>query len=298
MSEEQNSKPSESDPVDHLTNVLKAVEEKGERLSEMGRTVTQSGQFMVDLARAAESVIKYAPPRNIEFLISDWEELDAQADQALNHLGGINFASINSIAGTAALSSGSSFDPAAFNSFTPQSKWTVAEESISNLRSVINRATDEQEVLALMKEFGLNRAPKGKKSASALFTTAHQSFKVPVSPDNPISTSLIPIRESIHICIDQLLKRRLTEEEAKGETAKIVSIGKQLKRDSIFLETAHSWSQQWYELLDRYLSTSKDQDISREEWQFRLQQATLFLMAFLGGLDPDKVNRRKQRSRT
>ena len=127
----------------------------------------------------------------------------------------------------------------------------------------------------------------------SLFITAHQAFKAPVTSDNPIITSLIPIREAIEHSIERLLKKRLYQEEAKSWASKIRSIGKQLRYDSIPLETVESWAQQWTEMLDKQLSPAKDQDISRDEWRFRLQSATLFLKAVLSGIDPKKAKREK-----
>jgi hypothetical protein len=170
-------------------------------------------------------------------------------------------------------------------------KRPMVEASIIRLQDVVHRAADEEEVISLMKELGFNRAPKGRKSPVSLFSTAHKAFQAPVSSDNPVSTSLIPMREAIRLIIDQLLKKRPKQEEAKNERAKILSIGTHLRRNSIPQEMAESWAQQWNELLD-YLSPAKEQDMSREEWRFKLKQASLFLKGFLGGLDPKKVNRK------
>ena len=281
--------------LEHLSNLLKAAEEKGKRLAEESRKLTQSGQYIADLADATKSAIRFVRPRNVEFLITDWEVVNSQEDQALAHITKVSIASVNSTAGTAAFAIGSYFDPNMILPHVPESEQAVAQQSIMTLRYVVNRAADEQEVVSLMNQFGLNRAPKGKKSATSLFGTAHKAFESPVSSDNPVSTSLIPLREAVRVTIDELLKRRPVQKETKTEVAKISSIGGQLKRDTIPQETVESWAQQWSELLDRHLSTAKEQDISRAEWQFRLQQATLFLKAFLGGLDPEKVNRKRRR---
>lgn len=102
-------------------------------------------------------------------------------------------------------------------------------------------------------------------------------------------TSLIPMRESIRSAINVLLRRRPKQEKARNEWAKIVSIGKQLKRDGLPKSIVNSWAAQWTNALKTYLSPAKEEDISREEWRRRLARSTLFLNGFLGGLDPSKL---------
>ena len=293
MSSENDNVEPPASALDYFSRLLNSAEEKGKQLSEESRKLTQSGQQIADMARAIRPIAQFVPPNGLELLINDWEVVNKQADQALGQVKIFSSGSINSTAGTAALSTSSIFNPSVILPQVPPSERFSAEESIIKLQYVLNRAADEQEVISLMIELGLDHAPKGRKSPMSLFITAHQAFNVPVTPDNPIITSLIPIREAIEHTIEYLLKKRPLQEETGAWVAKIRSIGKQLKHDAVPLETIESWAKQWAEMLDHQLSPAKEQDISRDEWHSRLQQATLFLKAMLTGLDPQKVNRKK-----
>jgi hypothetical protein len=219
--------------------------------------------------------------------------MNQQADLASGYITTALSASINSTAGTTAFTTGSAFDLNQILPTVPASDRPTVEAHVLRLQEVVGGLADEQEVLSLMKELGLNRAMKGQKSPTSLFITAHRAFRAPISQDNPVITSLIPIREAIRLVIDHLLKKRPNQEETKTERVKILSIAAHLKWNTIPQETVESWVQQWIDLGD-LLSPAKEKDISREDWHFRLRQATLFLRGFLGGLDPDKVNRKSR----
>ena len=124
-----------------------------------------------------------------------------------------------------------------------------------------------------------------------LFITAHETFAKPVLNSNPISTSLLPMRESIRLTIDFLLKHRREQEKTKNEGEKISSIGHQLAHDSISDEQISTWATIWYSELDNSLSPSKEEDISRTEWQKRLVKSTHFLKSLLSGIDPTKLRK-------
>jgi hypothetical protein len=293
MSEQTENTNSSTDPQVELAKLLDEAEKMGEHIAEEGRKLTQEGQQVVDLARATRPLIKYAEPVNIESLITDWGVVNQQAGLTVRHIKVASSASLMSTAGTAAYTTVTIFEPQQIlPSVSPQERPAV-EADLKKLQDVTRRAADEDEVLSLMNELGLDLAHKGQRSPAFHFSTAHKAFKAPVSSDNPVSTSLIPMREAIRLTIDHLLKRRPIQEETKTPRAKILSIGVHLKRDMIPQDAVESWAQQWGDLLD-YLSTAKEQDMSREVWHLRLQQATLFLKGFLGGLDPEKVNRKRR----
>lgn len=283
----------ESDPINYALHLLQSMEEKGKLLSKESRKLEEAGQNAADLARAVMPFVKYTDPQRLEPFINDLEVTNRQFDHALAHLHEITPSAVGSTDGTITASVSSTFSTTVILPFLPPSDRVSGITALAKLDAVLNRAADEQEVMSLMRSFGLNRAPKGKKSPLSLFTTAYRAFKTPITEDNPASTSLIPLRESIRLTIDHFLKRRIHQEETKTEISKITSIGSQLAYDAISSDIIESWAQQWYELLNKYLSSAKDQDFSREEWQSRLRHVTLWLKAFLSGLDPLKVNRKK-----
>jgi len=289
MGEESHSEESH-DPYDELEEIIQETEEKGKELLEKGRDLTKAGQFIVDLSRATLDLTKiYRPPTNIEYMISDWSASKQTLDDALIKIDTIQISTVNSTTGTTAYTSSDSYQATYITSVLPQDVSTEIISKIDNLNSVVNRATNVDDVSKLLTSFGFNKSTEGKKCALDLFTTAHNAFEAPVQSDNPISTSLIPMREAINIVIATLLQRRPKQEKTKSAWNKIQSIGKQLKHDEIPDRLVDSWAFQWNTLLNNYLSPAKQEDISRKDWQHRLQQATLFLSNFFNGLDINKM---------
>jgi hypothetical protein len=288
---------STNDPIEELKRIVNDVEQKGEKASEHGRDVTRAGQFMVDFARATKAVITYLPPNaNVEYLIEDWNAYNQQANRLIDGLQTLSMdvvSSTNSTAGSATLSVTGTFIKMPAGMIGSLSVGPEAQGAIDKLYSVAGRMADASRVEELLKEFGFDKAPKGIKSPLELFQTAHAAYEKPVIQKDPISTSLIPMRECIEAVIAELLKRRPTQEEAKNEQAKIMSIGRQFKRDTILLDTIDSLARQWHEKIqNKELSAAKQQDITREEWSIRLQRATQFLFSLLSGLDIVKMKRR------
>lgn len=288
---------SSTDPIEELERIVNNVEQKGEEVSEHGREVTRTGQFMVDFARATKAVIPYLPPNtNLEYLIDDWRAYDWQAERLLVDLRNVwidAMSSAETTAGSATLSVTGSFANAYQAHTLPKENSHEAQVAISNLYAVAGRMGEASRVEELIKDLGLDIARKGKKSPLHLFQTAHGAFEKPVIKGNPISTSLIPMRECMRLVIDELLKRRPVQEKTGNEQAKILSIGRQLKKDTVLMDTIDSLARQWHEeILDKDLSPAKEQDVLREEWSIRLQRATQFLFSLLSGLDTTKMKSR------
>jgi hypothetical protein len=292
MSEEQTEpEEHEGDPAKELDSVLGGVEDKGLKLVKVGRQYVKAGQDMADVAGATRKLVQIvkAPP-NVEHLLSDWEEASVKAGSLLAHLESGDVTSVWSASGTAAYTSS---DTASYSEqyfrLVPEGQHPELVSAITDLNSVLERSADEEEVVRLMTSLGLDAAPAGEKSAVELFRTAHAAYAAPVTDTDPIATSLLPARESIRQVILGLLRRRPKTEETKKEWDKIISIGMQLKYDSIPRTQVSAWAYQWTSRLRYDLSPSKKEDITRDEWRIRLVRATLFLKGFLSGIDPSKL---------
>jgi len=277
-----------SDPENELDRILEEGEEKGKKIAEIGRNFTEAGQSMADGANATRKVVHVVKtPPNSEFLINDWGLANQQADLVIGQLGETDVLAFTSASGTAVSTSSDSF--ASLLSIVPEEEHPRLVTALESFNQVSERAADAKEVGKLMESLELDQAPPGRKSALEQFKTAHAAFKAPVSEGNPIATSLIPMRESIHTTINTLLRRRPKQEKTKNECSKIVSIGRQLKRDDLPDSIVNSWASQWTRALQTYLSPAKEEDISRDEWLRRLVRSTLFLKGFLHGIDPSKL---------
>jgi hypothetical protein len=294
MPDDPESASKKNEATAHLEHVLRSVEEKGAQLAGRGRAITWSGQYIQDLAHETFSVVRSGlPPGAVEVLIVGFEVIDHQADRALATIGVVSVPAVNSTAGTAASAIAIALNPIALLQNFPAEERPLALNGLLRVRSVAMRGTETERVLEMMRQHGLDTAAKGRKSPAELFKTAHDAFEAPVSPGNPISTSLIPIRSAINDSIAELIRRRPRQEPAKHQRDKILSIGRQFKRDDVADEVVESWADQWTILLKRDLHPSKDADFSREQWALAIENATLFLKSVLEGLDPSKTMRAK-----
>jgi hypothetical protein len=272
-----------------LEHVLDEVEEKGDDIAEHGREQTSYGQHLSDLARATRATVTFLPSNaDFESLIGDWSLVNDQALRALKEVQEFHQYWVSGTASTASVTTSGAVNPNVILPYVPAEEQDHAHEAIQNFYRVASRPQLLDDVSALMAQLGFDQGPTGKKSPVELLHTAHQAYSQPVSPSNPVSTSLIPMRECIESVVNELLRRRPKQEKAKKNWSKIESIGRQLKKEEVDPAEIQSWARQYRELVHTILSPAKQADLSREEWEVRLQQATLFLEGFLKGLDPSK----------
>jgi hypothetical protein len=217
------------DPIEELKRILDEVEENGEEIAETGRQIVGKGQYMVDIARAAKRAIPYLTPNSLENVISDWKPFAQQSEHLLFGLQNTKndlIPSTDSTAGTATISITGSFSN--FNPYIPTGSFTPtpdAKSVIDNLYAVAGRLTDVAQTRELLRTFGLDQARRLKQSPLQLFNTAHEAFERPVSNEDPVITSLIPMRECIRLAIDDLLKRSPGQEKTGNDYLKLKSIG-------------------------------------------------------------------------
>ena len=156
----------------------------------------------------------------------------------------------------------------------------------------VSRPSQKDDVIQLIKEFGLDIPHQpNEKSPLELFETAHEAFARPLTQDNPVSTSLIPLRECIGSVIQGLIFMRPSQEEASNWKKKIISIGKQLKKDSLPDEVVDELAEECHSLIND-LSGFKTGDINREDWLIWLNRGTSFLNSLLKGLESSRLSRK------
>ena len=290
MSTNRNSKTSNSDAFEEFNKMLEESARKGQQLTNAGRELTETGQFIVDLSHSTQNALRfYKPKDHIEELISNWETLNRQMGSAIDSINDVVKPVLNTSSGSATVTITEAFNYGNIQANVPNNDFSNAEKSIDEINQVTQRIADKNGVILLMKLFKLDIAVQGQKSPLELFVIAHDAFGTPVSNNNPVVTSLIPIRESINLIIDKLLKERPIQEPASNERTKIISIGNQLRKDFLEEDIISSWADQWHSMNKEELSSSKDKDISRKEWQYRLNKATIFIKNILEGLDVYKL---------
>jgi len=276
---------SENQGRDKLKKLMHERAKKAQENIKRIQDFQSSEQEVFDLAQTGQKLLKYStgPKVDLSKLIVDWQLSNNQASHFSHQLG--------SLASTA---SGLTFGMTQFldadYSSLPKPLQEAAKTSQGELRIIINRPPHKEEVLNLVKEFGLDKTMSGQKSVLQQFETAWAAYDRPVTSDSPINTSLLPMREAIESTISELLRSRPKQESTKNLKEKIISIGKQLACDGILVDNIQGWASKWYGLQNK-LSESKNKDLPRDEWHKLLLEATLFLKELLLGLDISKFKK-------
>jgi hypothetical protein len=283
-----NSSKKDEDPKEILSGLIQSAGEKGRIIVTKGRELMESGQELADVSEHYNNVVNLSSTLlNIENVISDWQYINSQADRtllSLNSTSSFISGSTNTTAGTII----SVRQPLIYNGQDPMGQKKL-EQSFYSLNQVYERMADKDKVISLMERLGLQSNYQGKKSSIELFKTAHEAYETPISDNNPANTSLIPMREAILSAIDYLIKHRQRQEATPRPWSKFVSIGKQLSYSDIPPEFYTNLAFQWENLSNQKLSSSKTEDITRDEWRNRLLSSTLFLKSLLESIDPDRL---------
>ncbi|MGA2111759.1 MAG: hypothetical protein ABSG98_06365 [Anaerolineales bacterium] len=289
------------DPArDELEHILDDAERVGKDLAEQGRTRTEKGTVMSDLASTFRAVLDQVPQSvtltGLEDPIEDWRAYLEAGRKERDRMAGHEYGAITSASGTATLSSAHSM--MTFVCLVPQSARPLAEEAVQSFNAVLARTASKEKVVELMKAFGLDKSHHGRISAIRQFITAYDALQRPVSGDfDPASTSIIPMREAIETTIDHLLDLRPTRSNlvaAEGQNKdwrKVAAIADQLRKDFVTPEQIQSWARDWCFLKRSTLSPSKTEPINRSTWERRINEATIFLASLMSGLDPAKLRR-------
>ena len=157
-----------------------------------------------------------------------------------------------------------------------------------DLEQIPDLIEDKQKAVKLMKEFGFDQSYTGMKSAIDHFQTAHDAYEGPVNKNNPVNTSLIPMRSALTEITNTLLKKRPQQEKAKNNEEKIKSIVFQVRRVGIENATIETLAKE-YDGIINDLSSSKNSSIQREKWRSLLRSSTIFIQALLESIDREKL---------
>ncbi len=268
---------------------ISSVKENAKKIKDKGRDLIEYGQSLEDLADATgEYIISVDNMPPLDGIYDNFKLLNEQTSFVIAKSTEMDFGPVYSTTATASLSISTDLHPNCVLPLNDSSKHKLIISKYSEIEKVTQRNASEEEIVELFKEFDLEKAPKGRKSVLEHFIISQSAFKKPITDDNPISTSLIPMRECIRTLIDTLLKYRPKQEKTRNEESKIISIGMQLKKDSVPESLILSLANKWVEILGRDLSSAKEINISREEWQHRLTNSTLFIKSLLTALEVKK----------
>jgi len=147
----------------------------------------------------------------------------------------------------------------------------------------------KDEVIDLLKDWGLDKGFFQNKAPLDFFITAHAAFEIRIGNTDPTPASLLPMRSCIQSTLGRLKRLRPDRSNAKG-VSDIILIGEQLRSDLIDMSIVETWEKEWNEIKPK-LDDSKFNEIDRDEWKRRLYEATIFVHALLGGLDIRKARK-------
>jgi len=271
-----------------IAGLIESAKNKAQEAQENNHSIGEKLQLVIDEAEQILPLIPYLKPEIYESVKDIWSSVDDQMTHTNKDLKQFKF-NLNSTAGSATVSSGivtgAYINDGFYNEASGFSETWVVFEAFAS------RPKLRDDVIELFKEFGFDvpQVP-GDKSPQEQFTIAHESFQNPITVGNPVSTSLLPMRESIDTIIASLLRMRPTQEETKNERAKIISIGLQLKKENLPQNVVEELADEWHSL-KKDLSGFKKKDAERTDWLARLNRGTSFLYSLLIGLDSRKLKR-------
>lgn len=266
----------------------------GEKLSALGGRISDEGQSKQDYAIALEGILDTSP-QFIEFeqVIDYYKQSNKSGREYLN--GVFQYSVYLDTAGTTDTTASvvvSLHIPGTIRleEYPSEKRYLLAKKAIDNWNDVYSKDEVKQKAMDLLNKWGFDISYSDTLSPLDLFLTAYAAFEHPVTEQDPVNTSLIPMRQSILSVIDGLKNLRpMRSNVKKGE--EIIAIGHQLKSTHVDTQLFIDWTCIWVRI-HKNLSGSKDVKMSRELWRKHLQEATLFLTSLLSGLDISKARQR------
>ena len=290
--------PHDYNPRNELERLLLINKQKEERRTHLVGLHAAAAQKNIDLFDATLNVIKLTPS-----LHDDPEPLIGSLKRHSEYLDRVNSDLEQSYYSSGSSGSATAFDVTIFLApnnvipfVSPQNK-DEAIRSLEILDDVTEKFAQYEEVLDLMKNLGLSNFVPDKKNSVDQFITAWAAYEKPVTPDDPVNTSLIPMRECIETMIEDLIRRRPKQEEVGKSPdgnrwyAKIISISNQLRRDAITDDHVKDLARKWAQDIEPRLSGAKTKSLNRSDWRLLLKSCTLFIHEFLLSLDSSKLRK-------
>ena len=208
----------EIDPREELKRLMAESESKSEKERGSLEELEQWNQKVHDLAISSQVLVHYTPPEeiDIEQQMQYWQNLIGQQDALSAGLAALpgyrrQFYGLVTTAGT--LSGTAGYD---FLSHVPPSRLEHAQLAAQQMEHVVNEFVNAEKVGRLLTDLNMDVAPSGRKSPLEHFRTTWAAYDSPVTGASPVITSLIPMRKCIEGVINELLRRRRTQNPVRG----------------------------------------------------------------------------------
>jgi hypothetical protein len=252
--------------------------------------------FMKDMNEISDAASLGMEAAKFGSIYADWElaigsveRLDEEMDQIvlLADQYGNFYIPISSFSASA-ISSGSGLVSGTVSMFDSETEWQDASRVNAAYGKYFEKYNLKDHVLKRMIEFGFTGSQRGRNAIEKFKRGWEMYYMSPPGTDTSAG-SVLPIRQSIKLSIDELLALRPVQQEAKR---KIVAIGLQLKVDSIGIDMFEEMQEEFRKLFDK-LSATKDELFSRDKIFEMMRDGTLFLRWLLLSIDPQKLRKRR-----
>lgn len=287
----KNKKSKFHSPEETLRNKLDENLSIGKELIGKGRFLTDEGQKLIDRANALKGLLDTSPHYiNYENQINYYEQMNISYKSYIEN----NRANIKYVYSGGTLSTTSSSDiefglPENLNPtlYPSHDALKIAQLSFDNWLEVHSTEKLKVEVIELLNSWGLDKGYSRDEPPLKLFQIALAAFEHPVIDEDPVSSSLVPLRGCILNVLESLLSLR-PEKENYSKAKKVFAIGKQLKLSNLDIEIFTEFDERW-KILHKSLSNAKTEEMTRELWRKYIHEGMLLIINILQGLDIEKV---------
>jgi len=270
-----------------LKKKAEALRDLGSEMSAAGARIDETADLLVSAAQVGN------PYGDWEGSFSAVEEVHSIADDLLTHAG-----RAWSMWQPALNTSGSAlvdrtFTLVALQYYPPINRSASAggfEPEVVHVRLAYDNYFDRQhirdEVVELMLDYGFSATDHGGKAIKK-FTNAWEMYDQSPLVTDPALGTLISLRQSVILTIDELRRRKTIQQKSKDE---IIDIGAQLATGHLPAGTFQGIADDWKKL-EGNLSKSKDVVFSREEERELLQRGTYLLHRLLNAVDSTRLKK-------
>ena len=272
-----------------ILEIMASARNKAAEAKLKAQSIGEELQHIIDEADVTMPLINNLNPTYYESMKGIWTSVSEQVESLDEDLKVLNL-NINSTTGSSSTSTVVISGAYINNGYLGVEDLDFANSWL-NFEEFASRSDRKDKVTQLIKDFGFDVPQvRGDKSPLELFEIAHSSFQNPIIEDNPVQTSLLPLRECIDAIVASLIRMRTHQEPAQGQRSKIISIGNQLRHDRFPQVVIDELADEWHSLYNE-LSGLKKKDLTRADWLAMLNRGTSFLYSLLNGLDQGKLRR-------
>ena len=271
--------------LEHIKNELEDTKTKAQQLNNIGSDIKKQGAFIWDLANCGLQALSDLPPsNNYHELSTSVERLKNSLDNYLSSFATIQPAQATGMmfAGTATLNS---FNSVFLDIQTPVSPpyMQPTNHSWQSFEELSHHPSFRDEALRHIERLGIANTDSGNRAVKQLNAAWNSHLQLPNSP----TESLITMRETIEMVLDELVRRRpLQRPVLKKE--KIVEIGTQCGAVYAIQSDFRKLEDEWHLLKDD-LSKEKRPTADRQAEMALMRKATWLLTKFLTAIDPAKL---------